>query len=231
MQRSLIFTLVALAAMAVAASASPVIYSQAYDMDSFLGYNSTTRYDGDFLVNSPLLQCFTDYNYDGSYSITDFHWWGFDFHGVSPDAFRFEIWTDDGFDNPLDRVFSQFSLGSSVLSEGTGDLFNGVEVLKYNLDLASVWSGAAGKYWFSIVGYYDESSDDQYFLGQTDDFYGSPDWQYNFLSDTWQNTQFADFAFEVTGEASAIPEPATMALFGLGLSLLGGSLRRRKRNR
>jgi hypothetical protein len=192
--------------------ASPVVFSNPYDVNSTNAYSSANG----------LHQSVADYDYDGSFSITDFHWWGIPY-GTVP-GFRFEIWSDDGTGLPGTNVYFENIIGDAGAT-AVGDQVSGLDVYKYGFDLATPFSGPGGKYWFSVVG-----------LGQENWFWAlsgsrqfNDDLQYVgtiggtiVLGNPYEN----DFAFEISSGSSVVPEPATMTLFGLGL--LGSALAARR---
>jgi hypothetical protein len=192
--------------------AGQVVFSNPYDVNSISLYSSTTG----------LYQCVVDYDYNGSFSITDFHWWGSQIGDY--DGFRFEIWSDNGSGLPGTNVYTESIVGDAGAT-ATGDQVSFYDIYKYGFDLATPFSGAAGKYWFSVVGTAQGAwlwavSGSRQFLN---------DLQYNvaiggtiYNGSPWEN----DFAFEISSGSSVVPEPATMTLFGLGL--LGSALAARR---
>jgi hypothetical protein len=211
-RKFLSFLALALVVASASAIASPVVFSNPYDVNSTNAYSSA----------SGLHQSVADYDYDGSFSITDFHWWGIPFG--SDLGFRFEIWSDDGTGLPGTNVYFENIIGDAGAT-AVGDQVSGLDVYKYGFDLATPFSGASGKYWFSVVS-----------LGQ-ENWYWALSGSRQFNDDLQYvgtiggtivlgNPRENDFAFEISGGSSVVPEPTTMTLFGLGL--LGSALAARR---
>jgi hypothetical protein len=229
MKKNLLLSLIALFSLAATVSASPFLYSQAYDPNSTSAWNSTRVYSDDHSTYADYYQCFSDYYYDGTYAITDFHWWGARSIGGSPDGFLFQIYADNGSDMPGSMVYSEFITGSADETFVATNPNYGIDVYKYGIDLAAPWTASAGDYWFSVVGAFTQSNPNTFFWAQTDGIYGAWDWQDDFSDPLYHPDQRVDFAFEVSGDTSVVPEPATACLLGLGL--IGGGILRRRRNR
>lgn len=191
------------------------------------GYNQSAAHSGGLYNGSPV-RSYTDIMYDGSYRITDFHWWGWD---VSPAAgfqsFDVQIYANGGDGKPGDQVFAQsFTLDALTVTPGVGDNVWGT---KYEADFSTPFVGAAGRYWIGVTGNYDDNAIWGWTLNETSRIFNE-DWQMcNAFDGGWGHTYLGDLTFEVSGEYinTVIPEPATLALLGLGLA--GGYIASRRR--
>jgi hypothetical protein len=225
-RKFLSFLVVALVIASTSAFASPVVLSNPYDVNSIDAGRSTM--DGGLMRN----QCFSDFYYDGSYEITDFHWSGVfqenDFSGLW--GFTFRIYNDwVGIPNlPGFPVYFQHDDGNANATLNGDLLWSQLDVYDFSLNLTTPWTAPAGKYYFSVYaeGKPNFRNDFHWGLGQNQ--YGDDDLQSGFggvgLSALASE---ADLAWEVTGNRlGVVPEPATMTLFGLGL--LGSTLATRR---
>lgn len=211
--------IVALAA--TTALAAPVVFSNPFVDKSGVSYSSVEQ------SGSPLFTSFTDYNYDGSVAITDFHWWGLTADGA--DGFFFRIFSNGAGDMPAGNpLYEEFFAGNADQTFAGNDAF-GLNVYKYSIDLTNPFTGPAGTYWFSVVASFPGQAGN-WFWTQAGQYSGNLDWQYYTAGDEWSHPYLGpDLSFEITG-ASVVPEPTTLVLFGFSL-LGGGALLRRKRSR
>jgi hypothetical protein len=210
--------------LAVSAAASPTVFvSNPYTPGLSESAHFSTSHSG-VLLN----QCYTDVDYDGTYKITDFHWWGMELGGSATDlnGFRLQMFANDGSDMPGAEVYSEFFGSSSFTVNDGPDFFDA----KYGVDLATPFAGPAGKYWFSVTADFTSTwlwgwtTSQTTRLGLDDKQYYS-DFSNNWL---WGTPQPGDLTFEVTGE-SVVPEPASLTLFGIGLFSGLAAIRRRKK--
>jgi hypothetical protein len=212
------FKLTIVIAILLLASASSfagtVFFSNPIDMTSGTAYTSVNWNGSDYY------RCFTDYNYDGSCRITDFHWWGAAHYGnAGIDSFVVSIFTDNGSDAPGAEIFHQVAAGdANAVSVGNAGF--GYEAFKYSMDFSSAFTGPAGKYWFSTYGYTQNANADEFFWATSATRVFANDIQDNWPSGSYLATPQEDFAFELSGD-NVVPEPSTLILLGLGLFALG----------
>ncbi len=211
--------------LASGAANATVIFSNPYS-------SSSTNALSSFWYNSfgPYHQSFADYDWGGSGSITDFHWWG-SYGGATNNltGFTFEIWSnDESTGKPMTKVYDQFLSGNAgetyfETNASIGDIY------QYSLNLDTPFTLGAGKYWFSILAH---NYGENWFWAQSSGVSGSPDWQHQSMQQDpsyWANVNGGDLAFELSGpDGNVVPEPASLTLICLGL--LAGELVIRFRN-
>ena len=174
------------------------------------------------------IQSYTDVDYDGSYKITDFHWWGMEpMFAQNLNGFRLQIFANSVSDAPGSEVYSEFFDSSIVAMNDGPDVWD----TKYGVNLTTPFAGAAGKYWFSVTADLSGYGMWGWTLTQGKRL-GHDDWQYyKDPPGTWglHTEDPGDLSFEVTGE-SLVPEPASLTLFGIGLASGLAAIRRRKKS-
>ncbi len=216
-----LFLLTLLAIMIMSSTAfaiGDVIFSREFDV------NSTNAYSSIYTYGQMYYQSFADFYYDGSFTMTDFHWWGGAYDPCDISGFTFQIWSESptGSMMPDILLYDEYFAG-----DANAQYFGyipGVDVYKYGIDLSTPFAPlATGNYWFSV---YAHATTTNWFwaLGNGIDF--NQDWQYDYSGDSWSHPVDGDFAFEITG-TNVIPEPGTLILLGLGL--MGLAARRFKK--
>ncbi|MFH2056791.1 MAG: PEP-CTERM sorting domain-containing protein [bacterium] len=204
-----------------------VYYSHPYDWNSTNAFSSY-YYD----ANSGGHQSFADYWWDGSFTMTDFHWWGTPWYeNADIDGFVFQIYDQAaGAPLPGNLLYEQYVAGAAGATP-TGDDVVGNPVYSYWLDLTTPFTLAGPQYlWFSVYAISDGDLVNWFWaMGDGDPF--QEDWVYEGMSN-WKHLSEIDpaaddgFAFEITGGCE-VPEPGTLALFGIGL--VGMAVRRFRR--
>ncbi|MCP4644609.1 MAG: PEP-CTERM sorting domain-containing protein [bacterium] len=170
---------------------------------------------------------------EGSATVTDLHWWGFYAFAGTPGTDNFAVFiTGDNSGEP-DPTDLELSLTPGDIGRtDTGDdieVFTGfsVDVYEYWLDIDPLVLQPGVTYWVGIANATQLDQDDDWYWATSDvdsgDAVGFNGVSFSSLG--------SSFAFNLTNDnlEGVIPEPASMALLGLGL--VGVACRARRRFR
>ena len=201
------------------AQAAPVVYSQPANFPGgtvFASQNDTAP--GGF---GNFGTVYDDFTLDADAQITDVHWTGayFPVQGTIT-GFTLQFYADNT-GQPGSPLLS------AAISGNAGEAFLGAEpfgpVFTYSADLPSAFAADQGTtYWLSIVpdlafppqwGWYTSAVGNGVAV---QDFSGT------------RTPLATDFAFDLTGNAAAVPEPLSLTLVAVGLIALGCRARRHR---
>ncbi len=167
---------------------------------------------------------------EGANTITDVHWvGGFDPNLPSTNSFRIDFLVHDDPDYFVLTPIASYSPDpSSVVAVPTGQiLFDIQPLVAYSVDIPALVLNPGQTYWLSIVSI--PTANSLWSWGGQDGvgnaiLGGSGGVIWIEMSDQ------LSMDFRLTGPSNGIPEPATLALFGLGLAGIGAVRRRRTVN-
>jgi hypothetical protein len=156
----------------------------------------------------------------GASTITDIHWWGlyaFNDTPTAPDDFTIRFYDDDGGSPAIDPLH-EFAVGD-VGRVDTGVDRLGRDVYAYSADIAALTLAADTTYWLSIVNITVADTDDDWFWSYEP---GGNGYRRDGEDEAWSpTTSTRQLGFQLTNDAVAVPEPASLTLFGVGLAGLG----------
>lgn len=238
---------VALSGMAGSTSAAIVYDNGTADLGDRLPGGRGAGYVSDFDLGTQAADDFT--LGAGASTVTDIHWWGaYSPNPATPpaDDFTVRIFAQGTSGLPLVTPLHEINAGSAGRT-ATGDqirveqssiiigeppTYDTFDVYKYWVDIAPLPLVAGTRYWLSVVNNTTANPDHDWMWvhsatgNATDNVFRFSDAEAWFVSAN-SNARF-DLAFNLTGDITGnIPEPSTLAIFGLGLAGLG-FMRRRK---
>ena len=226
--RSVLLLAALLMLVAVPIAQATVQFSHPYDAASTNAFSSFYTDP-----NTGMHQSFADYYWDGSFSITDFHWWGAPRNdNADIEGFMFQIYDQGaGPSLPGSLLYQQYVAGDNNATWVDHNDQYGDDIYSYWMDLTSPFTPAvSGHYWFSVYAISDGDLNNWFWaLGAGDPF--QEDWVLESMTNWWNLSEWdpyvtGGFAYEITGE-DTIPEPGTLVLFGIGL--VGMAVRRFRR--
>jgi hypothetical protein len=215
--RVAVLVFAALLFTALNARAAAILYDQPAGSGSNLAHNSSpTNPNG---VGQRIAD---DFVLGTAASITDIHWWGFQLIGSElVNNYQFTFYADGGSGTPGTVLHTTGATNLSISDASVGT-FDGSF---YSADLISPFSVSAGTtYWVSI---FNQVTDLGWFWieasavgngGITGAVAGAP----------WTGARTDNMALQLTGTAAPVqpvPEPMTLALFGIGLAATAFSRR------
>lgn len=160
----------------------------------------------------------------GASTVSGIRWWGgYSNMPTGIDSFAIRIFADDA-GVPAADALAEFDVGqASRVSTGL-DAY-GLDVYAYEASFGPVDLMANVTYWLSIV--HDTSAGDIEIWYWSADHAGSSLYRFMPSGPDWIE-QDARLGFQLTNDTATVPEPGTLAIFGLSLVGIGFQLRRQR---
>lgn len=166
----------------------------------------------------------------GSNTITDIHWWGVYAYGNTPeptDDFTLTIYdTSATASLPGTEVYTN-NIGGVTRTDSGFTMGGTWDIYYYSIIVDPISLTAGQSYWLEIINNTIISPDFWAWAGTSGDESHAV-WGAGLSSDSW-SVDLDNLAFNLTNDATPVPEPSTFILLGGGLIGLAFAIRRRSK--